>query len=161
MTRRTPHSRPCWSRSRCGTARWRRWWAADDGRVTAFVVTLLVAILALAGLTLDGGLALAAKVRANGQAEAAARAGAQALDLDAYRTSGTVRLLPAQAVADAERYLTSTGATGTVSVSGDTVTVTITATQHTQLLGLVGISALSVHGNGSAHPQRGVVTIEP
>ncbi|MGH3623718.1 MAG: hypothetical protein ACRDQ5_18310 [Sciscionella sp.] len=129
--------------------------------MTAFVVVLTIGILALAGLTLDGGLALAAKVQANGQAEAAARAGAQAIDLGAYRTSDTVALVPAQAVADAHSYLTGVGASGTVTVSGDTVTVTITASQRTQLLGMVGISSLTVHGQGSAHPQRGVVTIEP
>jgi Flp pilus assembly protein TadG len=140
---------------------WRGWWAGDEGRVSAFVVTLLVAILALAGLTLDGGLALAAKIRASGQAEAAARAGAQALDLGAYRATGAVRLVPAQATAQARSYLATVRATGTVTVIGDTVTVTVTATHPTQLLGLVGISTLSVHGSGSAHPQRGVLTIEP
>ncbi|KOX19284.1 hypothetical protein ADK67_33995 [Saccharothrix sp. NRRL B-16348] len=115
----------------------------------------------MAGLTLDGGLALAAKVRANGQAEAAARAGAQAIDLTTYRGSGTLRLVPAQAVANAQAHLTAEGATGTVTVSGDTVTVTVTASRPTQLLGLVGIGSLSVHGTGSAHPQRGVTAIEP
>ncbi|MBV9163763.1 MAG: hypothetical protein JO281_19930 [Pseudonocardiales bacterium] len=146
----------------CRWSTWRRgWWAGDEGRVSAFVVTLLVAILALAGLTLDGGLALAAKIRANGQAEAAARAGAQALDLGAYRATGAVRLVPAQAAADARSSLATVGATGTVTVSGDTVTVTVAATHPTQLLGLVGIRALSVHGSASAHPQRGVLTIEP
>jgi hypothetical protein len=129
--------------------------------VTAFVVVLTIGILALAGLTLDGGLALAAKVQTNGQAQAAARAGAQAIDLTAYRATGTLQLVPAQAVADAQSYLSGVGASGTVTVSGDTVTVTITATEHTQLLGMVGISSLTVHGRGSAHPQRGVVTIEP
>jgi hypothetical protein len=129
--------------------------------VTAFVVVLTIGILALAGLTLDGGLALAAKVQANGQAQAAARAGAQAIDLTTYRTTGTLQLVPAQAVADAQSYLAGVGASGTVTVSGDTVTVTVTATEHTQLLGMVGISSLTVHGQGSAHPQRGVVTIEP
>jgi hypothetical protein len=137
------------------------WWAGEQGRVSAFVVTLLVAILALAGLTLDGGLALAAKIRAGGQAQAAARAGAQALDLGAYRASGAVRLVPTQATADARNYLATVGATGTVTVTADTVTVIVTATYHTQLLGLVGIPALSVHGSASAHPQRGVLTIEP
>lgn len=140
---------------------WRGWWAGDEGRVSAFVVTLLVAILALAGLTLDGGLALTAKIRASGQAEAAARAGAQALDLGAYRATGAVRLVPAQATAQARSYLATVRATGTVTVTGDTVTVTVTATHPTQLLGLVGISTLSVHGSASAHPQRGVLTIEP
>ncbi|XVS62059.1 hypothetical protein ACQPYE_27830 [Actinosynnema sp. CA-299493] len=129
--------------------------------MTAFVVVLTTGILALAGLTLDGGLALAAKVRANGQAEAAARAGAQAIDLTAYRATGTVHLVPAHAVAAAQTHLAIEGATGTVTVSGDTVTVTVTATRTTQLLGLVGIGSLSVHGQGSAHPQRGVTAIDP
>lgn len=141
--------------------RHRTWWRADEGRVTAFVVVLTIGILTLAGLTLDGGLALAAKVQANGQAQSAARAGAQAIDLAAYRSTGALRLVPAQAVTDAQSYLTGVGAWGTVTVSGDTVTVTVTATEHTQLLGMVGISRLTVHGQGSAHPQRGVVNIEP
>jgi hypothetical protein len=157
----TRQSRTRFGHGLCRWNMWRRgWWAGDEGRVSAFVVTLLVAILALAGLTLDGGLALAAKVRANGQA-AAARVGAQALDLGAYRATGAVRLVPAQAAADARSYLATVGATGTVTVTGDTVTVTVTATHPTQLLGLVGIPALSVHGSASAHPQRGVLTIEP
>jgi hypothetical protein len=139
----------------------RSWWAGEDGRVSAFVVVFTIGILALAGLTLDGGLALAAKVRANGHAEAAARAGAQAIDLSVYRTSGKLELVPLQAVAHARRYLTGVGATGTVTVSGDTVTVTVTASQRTQLLGLVGVASLSVHGSGRAHPQRGVRTVEP
>ncbi|GLY71378.1 pilus assembly protein TadG-related protein [Amycolatopsis taiwanensis] len=139
----------------------RAWWQADEGRTTAFVVVLTIGILTLAGLTLDGGLALAAKVKANGQAEAAARAGAQAIDLAAYRNGGTLQLVSAQAVADAQRYLVTVGASGAVTVSGDTVTVTITTTQGTQLLGMVGISSLSVHGSGSAHPRRGVVAEEP
>lgn len=137
------------------------WWAGDEGRVSAFVVTVLVAILALAGLSLDGGLALADKVRANGQAEAAARAGAQALDLGAYRATGALRLVPTEATAQAHTYLAKVGQTGTVTVTGDTVTVTLTATHRTQLLTLVGIPALSVHGSASAHPVRGVLTVEP
>jgi hypothetical protein len=151
----TGHGRHTWP------IRQNAWWRADEGRVTAFIVVLVVGILALAGLTLDGGLALAAKVKANGEAQAAARAGAQAVDLSAYRNTGTLQLLPGQAVADAQNYLAVVGASGTVTVSGDTVTVAITATQDTQLLGLVGISSLTVHGTGSAHPQRGVVTVEP
>ena len=140
---------------------WGDWWAGEEGRISAFVVTVLVAILALAGLTLDGGLALAEKVRANGQAEAAARAGAQALDLGAYRATGTVRLVPTDAAAAARGYLGTVGQTGIVTVTGDTVTVRVTATHRTQLLALVGIPALTVHGSGSAHPVRGVLTVEP
>lgn len=130
----------------------------DDGAVSAFVVVLFVGLLVLAGLVLDGGLALGAKVRASGQAEAAARAGAQAIDLAAYRATGEVRLLPAEASAAAQHHLATVGATGTVTVSGDTVTVTVTASQKTQLLGIAGISSLSVQGTGSAQPQTVVAT---
>ena len=129
--------------------------------MSAFVVTITLALLALAGLCLDGGLALAAKVKANGHAEAAARAGAQALDLAQYRHSGQLRLVPAQAAADARGYLGSVGASGTVTVSGNTVTVRVTASQPTQLLGLIGVSRLHVHGEASAQPRRGVTTAEP
>ncbi|MFD2415368.1 pilus assembly protein TadG-related protein [Amycolatopsis pigmentata] len=141
--------------------RCRRWWCADEGRVTAFVVVLTIGILALAGLTLDGGLALAAKVKANGQAEAAARAGAQAIDLAAYRDTGALRLVADQAIAEAQRYLAAAGASGTATVSGDTVTVRVVSSQRTQLLGAVGIGSLAIHGQGSAHPERGVVAVTP
>jgi len=137
------------------------WWRADDGRVSAFVVVLLIGILALAGLGLDGGLALAAKVRVVGQAESAARAGAQAIDLGIYRATGRLRLVPAQADALARGYLAGIGATGTVTAAGDTVTVTVTTTQPTQLLSLIGVRQIHAHGTGSAHPQLGVSGVEP
>jgi Flp pilus assembly protein TadG len=126
----------------------------DQGRVTAFVVVITAACLMFAGLVLDGGLALGAKIRAISQAQEAARAGAQELDLTAYRNNGTLRLLPAQAHSAAQHYLAAVGATGTATVTGNTVSVTVTAHQHTQLLGLIGISDLTVSGTGSAQPHR-------
>lgn len=146
----TPHDRQ--ERGR------RAWWRADDGNASAFVLVFLTAILALAGLALDGGLALAAKVKANGQAESAARAGAQAIDLAAYRTTGALHLLPSQAATTARAYLAAEHATGHVTVAGDTVTVTVTTTQPTQLLGLVGISSLAIETEASAHLQRDPTT---
>lgn len=139
----------------------------DSGRVTAFFVVLTTAVLLFAGLVLDGGLALAAKVRAIGAAQEAARAGAQAIDLGAYRTDGTLRLDPDRAAALARAYLADAAisrshATGggpdltvSVVVVGDTVTVTVAVSEPTQLLGLVGISSIRVSGTGSAHPDRG------
>jgi Flp pilus assembly protein TadG len=139
----------------------RRWWDSDRGSVSAFVSIFITALLLLTGLTLDGGLALATKARANGQAESAARAGAQAIDLATYRTTGTMRLLPAQADAAAQNYLARIGATGRVTVTDTTVTVNVTATRTTQLLGLIGIAELSVHGSASAQPQSGALVVEP
>lgn len=140
----------------------------DSGRVTAFFVVLTTAVMLFAGLVLDGGLALAAKVRAIGAAQEAARAGAQAIDLGAYRTDGTLRLDPDRAAALARSYLADatisrshatggrpSGLTVSVVVVGDTVTVTVAVSEPTQLLGLVGISSIRVSGTGSAHPDRG------
>ena len=128
---------------------------AESGMVTAFVVIFTLALLLMAGLVLDGGLALAAKVQAIDDAQAAARAGAQAIDIPTYRASGQITLDPAQAAADAERYLAAAGHTGTVSVNGEQVTVTVTITQPTQILDLAGIDHLTETGTGTATAEQG------
>lgn len=128
----------------------------QHGRVTAFVVILVTAVLLFSGLVLDGGLALAAKVRAIGEAQEAARSGAQEIDLAAYRADGTLRLNPHHASAAAHNYLAAVGRTGTVSIEGNTVTVSVTIHQPTQLLGLVGVGSITVTGTGTAQPQRGI-----
>lgn len=130
----------------------------DDqhGRVTAYVVITAVAALAFGGLVLDGGLALAAKVRAMGQAQEAARAGAQEIDLAAYRADGTLRLAPSRAAAAAHDQLAASRHTGSVSVVGNTVNVTVTINQRAQLLGLFAVDTITVTGRGEAQPQRGI-----
>jgi hypothetical protein len=133
----------------------------QSGRVTAFVVIIVTAVLLFAGLVLDGGLALAAKVRALGEAQEAARAGAQEIDLTAYRANGVLRLEPQQASAAARNYLAAAGHTGTVSVAGNTVNVTVTVSQSTQLLPLIGIGSITVTATGQAQPQRGISGVLP
>ena len=122
--------------------------------VTAFVVIFTLALLAMAGLVLDGGLALAAKVQAIDDAQAAARAGAQAIDIPLYRATGQITLDPQAAVADAERYLAASGHTGGVAVDGNQVTVTVSLTQPTQILSIVGIDSIGVSGTGSATAEQ-------
>jgi hypothetical protein len=126
----------------------------EAGMVTAFVVIFTVALLVMAGLVLDGGLALSAKVRAIDDAQAAARAGAQAINIPLYRSTGQITLDPAEASADAEQYLAQAGQSGTVTVNGDQVTVRITVTQPTQLLSLAGIHHLTVSGSGTATAEQ-------
>ncbi|QNP74982.1 hypothetical protein IAG44_39930 [Streptomyces roseirectus] len=135
----------------------------DRGQITVFVVILTTAVVMFAGLLLDGGLALAAQVRALGEAQEAARAGAQALDLNAYRTTGTVRLLPDEARTRARTHLAGTGSgdIGTVTVTDDTVTVTVTAHQRTQLLRVLGLDTLTVTATGTARPAHGITTPDP
>lgn len=122
--------------------------------VTAFVVIFTLALLAMAGLVLDGGLALAAKVQAIDDAQGAARAGAQAIDLSLYRATGEITLDPQAAVADAERYLASAGHTGAVAVAGNQVTVTVSLTQPTQILSVVGVERFTETGTGTATAEQ-------
>jgi hypothetical protein len=125
----------------------------DDGTVTAFTVILTTALLACAGLVLDGGLALAARVRAVTLAQEAARAGAQELDLTAYRTHGTLILRPDAADATAHAYLAAAGATGQVTTTGSTVTIAVQADQPSRLLQLFGVHTLHVTGHATAAAQ--------
>jgi hypothetical protein len=126
----------------------------EDGTVTAFVVVFTAALILMAGLVLDGGLTLAAKVQAINDAQAAARAGAQAIDLSTFRTTGQITLDPAQATTDADNYLAAAGHTGTVEVNGDQVTVTVSISQPMQILNIVGISHLTVTGTGTATAEQ-------
>jgi hypothetical protein len=126
----------------------------ESGMVTAFVVIFTAALLLMAGLALDGGLALSARVRAIDDAQAAARAGAQAIDIPTYRATGQITLDPNQATADAQRYLAAAGNTGTVAVNGNQVTVTVTITQPTQILDVAGINHFTETGTGSATAEQ-------
>lgn len=141
--------------------RCRRGCSGERGQVAAFLVVAMTGLLALVGLVLDGGLALAAKTEAIGVAQEAARAGAQHLDLAAYRADGTVTLDPDAATAAAHDYLDAADATGTVTVTGATIAVTVTATHPTQLLSIVGITTLTVDGTGSAQARHGVTSPDP
>jgi Flp pilus assembly protein TadG len=122
----------------------------DEGQVSGFAVIMVVAMLAVAGLVLDGGLAVSAKVRAIDIAQGAARAGAQHLDLAEYRRTGLVRLDVAEATAAAQRWLSSASATGTVTATAQQVRVEVTAVANTQLLRIVGVGTITVHANATA-----------
>ena len=128
----------------------------EAGTVTAFVVIFSFALFLLAGLVIDGGLTLAARIQAIDEAQAAARAGAQAVDIALFRSTGEVVLDAAQAKGDAQSYLAATGHSGTVQVNGDNVDVTVSITQPMQILGIGGIGSLTVTGRGNATAEHGV-----
>ncbi len=127
----------------------------DAGSLSAFAALLLVALFALSGLVLDGGTALAAHQAAANEAEEAARAGAGALSVDALRT-GALVLDPSAAVAAAEAFTSSAGHPGTAAVTGGTVTVHVSYQVPTAVLGIIGISSLTVSASASAIDLQGV-----
>jgi Flp pilus assembly protein TadG len=143
----------------------RRIWQArgdDRGGVTVFVAVAVFALIGIIGVAVDGGSKMRATERADYIAGEAARAGGQAID-PADAINGTaITVDPQAAAAAAQAYLSSAGATGTVSVSGDgkTLNVTVTGSYDTKFLSVVGIGSLSVTGHGKATLLHGVTAPE-
>ncbi len=144
------------NRMRCLLRRVRARTGDDAGQVTPFVVILTIALIAFAGLVLDAGMALSAKVQALDAAQAAARAGAQQLNLTAYRTNNIAELDPPRAEAAARDWLSAAGLDDTVTATTTTVTVTVRRTTRTQLLQLVGVNSLDVSATATATAVHGV-----
>lgn len=133
--------------------------ASDQGgTVTAFVACFTIALLVVAGLVIDGGFTLAARRRAFNEANAAARAGAQAIDEADLRSTGHVRLRSGRARSFALDHLTAAGLNGAADVEGDTVTVRVTTTQDLTILGMVGLGPFTIRAEGSARAVQGVRT---
>ena len=136
---------------------------AEDGAAAVLVLLLTPALFGLAGLVLDGGTELAARQHAADLAEQAARGGADALDTNALRTTGTEGLDTAAAQAAACRYVTTDpGATCTATVTssaaGQQVTVRVRGSHPTVLLGLIGINTLHTDAVGTAQAVTGIRT---
>ncbi|PYC65578.1 hypothetical protein C7C46_32505 [Streptomyces tateyamensis] len=122
--------------------------------MTPFTVVVVMGLLALLGLTVDGGLALAAKARAYGEAQEAARDGARHLDLKLLRDQQPLTLRAGEAEQAATSYLRTAGAAGEATASADQVTVTVHRTQRTQLLALLGITTINVSATATAHAEE-------
>jgi hypothetical protein len=132
----------------------------DDGALTAFVLLLLVAFVALLGLVVDGGAVVTAHQAAEVEAEQAARAGSGAISIDGLRT-GVVRLDEVAAVDGAERFAAAAGHPATATEAGGVVTVHIGYDVPTVILGMVGIDVLHVTAVASAENLHGVTVGAP
>lgn len=107
----------------------------ERGAVSTFLAVIALALLMAAGLAIDGGRKVNLLREASHLADNAARAGAQAVDLDTLHTTGHISLLEHEAVRHAGDYLAALGHTAAdVVVAGDTVTVTIVLTADPVLL---------------------------
>jgi Flp pilus assembly protein TadG len=138
------------------TPGWRR---QDRGAATVFVVTFAIVLLVLAGLVVDGGLALNARQRVSDDVEQAARAGSQRLDVATLRDLGIVRIDPAASAAAARDFLLQRGypASGIrVTTSALQVTTSASIQQPTALLSLVFVDHFTVTATGQARPAVGI-----
>jgi Flp pilus assembly protein TadG len=133
----------------------------EQGTITVFVTIMAFALLVIAGLVYDGGVALAAKRRAINVAEQAARAGAQELDVPLLRSTGAYQVDPGLAQQSASAYLSSVGYSGTVAVNGNVVQVSNVPWSHdTFILGAIGVNNLGGSVQADARLIHGVVVEE-
>jgi Flp pilus assembly protein TadG len=129
---------------------------AEAGFVSLYVVVITVGLLAMAGLVIDGGNALAAREQATDVAQQAARAGADALSPESLRGSPTgLTAAPVAAQAAADRVLETAGVTGTVNVDGVDVSVTVVVHKDTTILSAFGVGPIKGEATSTATALHG------
>jgi hypothetical protein len=124
----------------------------DEGQISLLVLVLTIAVLAMIGLSVDGGGKIRALQRADHLAAEAARAAGQALQAPQAIQGGPKVIDPGAAVTAAHAYLAAAGVTGTVTVWPDRqhVTITVSITYQTRFLALVGIDTLTATRHATA-----------
>ncbi|WP_281173440.1 TadE/TadG family type IV pilus assembly protein [Actinomadura rifamycini] len=131
----------------------------DRGTVSLYVVLFTPVVFLLAGLLVDGGLAIHARQRAADMAEQAARAGANEIDLAALRATGEPVVDPGRARAAACELLTAYGdevAGADCAASTQEVTVTVRITVEPQFLAIFpGFGAFTMTSDATARPVTG------
>lgn len=128
---------------------------SDQGSATLWMVFGTVIIFAVCGLVFDGGTLISSTRGAINDAEAAARAGAQAIDTTTVLAGGSAQLDPSAAVERAEEFLTKNGWTGSATATTTTVSVTISRTESMTFLQTLGLGDRTITGTATARPQTG------
>jgi hypothetical protein len=134
---------------------WARRWrlgSGDRGAFTPMVVVMATALFASVALAVDGGGKMRALERADNVAAEAARTAGQAINLS-EAVAGTADVLdPAAAAAAARAYLTTAGASGTVTISPNQreITVIVSITYDPVMLDLINLGPWTVTGTATA-----------
>lgn len=124
-----------------------------DERATAsaFVVGMAITLLAVAGLVIDGGHALNARMKLADDTEQAARSGAQQVDEAVLRSTGDLRLDQGNARRAAATFIGRFNYSNAgIDVTEDEVTVRATDTVDTTMLNLIGIDHFEISAEATA-----------
>lgn len=131
---------------------------AERGSASIFVLGMSLVLMVCAGLVVDGGLAINARMRIADDAEQAARVGADSIDVATLRSGGALVINPDEARSRAASYLQARGyAAGkyTVDPQGNRVVVTIDDSSDTALLKLIGIGSFPISSRATSTPETG------
>jgi Flp pilus assembly protein TadG len=131
--------------------------AGERGTITLMLLVMFFALLALAGIVIDGGAKLAQAENANAIAQEAARAGAGMVNQSKALATGSFTVDQAQALAAAQQYLAHLGVQGTAVADGpEAIRVTVTITAPTHVLSIIGIDSMNSTGSATASLVTGV-----
>lgn len=146
-----------------GTARMLR--TAHRGQAIVWTAVMLPLFVAIVGLAADGGLVFSARRELQNVADSAARAGAQQIDVRAYRESRgrTVVLDGAAARRITAEYAADQGASRNIriEVEPSRVQVGLSLDAPTTFLRLVGIETVRVTAAATAEVRHGIERGEP
>ena len=81
----------------------------ERGGATIFVLGMSLVLMLCAGLVIDGGMGINARMRVADDAEQAARAGANAVNVDQLRSGGALAVDPGLARLYAQDFLSARG----------------------------------------------------
>lgn len=137
--------------------------APERGSMSVFVVIFSGMVFLLAGLLVDGGAAINARLKAADIAEQAARAAADEIDVETLRASGQVRLLADEGTVcgRAEEIAADREADGVrmteCTVGGGQANVTVAVSVHWDafFLSMLGFSGSDMEAQATAAPDPG------
>lgn len=137
-------------------SRWRR--RDERGSAAVFVIGMSIVLLVCAGLVVDGGLAINARMRVADDAEQAARVAADSIDIDLLREGGAIVIKQGTAEQRASAYLAGRGYDRNqyevdVADDGGSVEVSVQDTTETSLLKLINVDSYEVNAGATAVPE--------
>lgn len=126
-------------RRRRGVRRLLSWFGRDGGGATPFVLVLLPALAGLGGLAYDGGMLFAAKREAYNVAAAAARAGANDIDVPSLYASNPVLSHTAPATAGSFASARGMNVRGVRLINEREIEITVSTSVSMTIWGVVGV----------------------
>lgn len=128
----------------------------EQGTLSAFVVLFTITVVLLAGLVVDGGMAISKRERAADIAEQAARRVADDIDEEELRQGNVVVRAGACAKAGELAAAMDEGTVTGCSVNGNEVTVRVQISYAPALLGLIMRGSFVANASATARPAAGI-----
>jgi len=129
--------------------------ARERGASEIFMLVLMTALLAFAGLAYDAGMAFNARRDATNLAASAARAGANQVSVDALYEDGVARLDDSAAGTAEQAIRDQVDEVRAYELSDDELLVEVDIEYETVFLQIIGINSLSLQGEATARVQSG------